>query len=81
MEITRQLKPKGIVVIPKDIRESIRLKDADMITFSVKGDEIIIRKKQDPQEWLKSFLKYRKKGKGLTLQDMKGYEEESYDLP
>jgi len=43
--------------------------------------EIIIRKQQNPEEWLKSFLKYRKKGKSMTLKDIKRYEEESYDLP
>ena len=81
MEITRQLKPKGVVVIPKDIREGIRLKEADMITFSIKGDEIIIKKKQNPEEWLKSFLKYRKKGKSLTHEELDSIYEESYDLP
>ena len=81
MELTRQLKPKGIVVIPKDIREGMKLKERDMITFSMRGDEIIIKKKQNAEEWLKSFLKYRKKGKGLTLKELKRYEEESYDLP
>ena len=79
MEITREVKPKGIVVIPKDVREAIKLKERDKISFSVRGDEIIIRK-QDPEKWLQEFLKYRKKGKGLTLKELKKIEEESYDL-
>ena len=81
MELTRQLKPKGIVVIPKDIRESMKLKERDMITFSMRGDEIIIKKKQNAEEWLKSFLKYRKKGKSYTPEELDAIYEESYDLP
>ncbi len=81
MELIRELKPKGIVVIPKDIREQMRIKDRDKIALSVRDGEIIIRKQQNPEEWLKSFLKYRKKGKSMTLKDIKRYEEESYDLP
>ncbi len=81
MELIREMKPKGIIVIPKDIREQMRIKDRDKVALSVRDGEIIIRKQQNPEEWLKSFLKYRKKGKSMTLKDIKRYEEESYDLP
>jgi len=81
MEITREMKAKGIIVIPKDVRDNIKLKEKDKIIFSVRDNEIIIKKQQDPKEWLKEFLKYRKRGKGLTLKELKKIEDESYDLP
>ena len=81
MELIRELKPKGIIVIPKDIRKTMKIKERDELSFSVRGNEIIIKKRQNTEEWLKSFLKYKKKGKEFTLQDIKRYEEESYDLP
>ena len=77
----RELKPKGVFVIPKDIREQAKIKEGEKLGVSVKDGDIIIRKQQNSEEWLRSFLKYRKKGKGLTLKDIKRYEEESYDLP
>lgn len=81
MEIIRQLKPKGIIVIPKDVRKQINLEEGDSISFKTEGDKIIIeKKKKDIKEFMKHFLRYQKKGKSPTLNELKRIEEESYDL-
>jgi len=81
MEIIRQLKHKGIVVIPQDIRKQIKLQEGDSLSFKTEGDKIIIeKKKQDVAEFLRHFLRYRKKGKSMTLEELRKIEEESYDL-
>ena len=80
MELIRELKPKGIVIIPKDIREQAKFRERDKLAIRVHNGEVIIRKQQDPKEWLKSVLKYRKKGKEMTLEELKKIEDESYDL-
>ena len=82
MEIIRQLKPKGIIVIPRDIRKQIKLEEGDAISFTTEGERIIIEKKQqDIAAFLKHFLRYQKKGKSITLKELKKIEDESYDLP
>ena len=82
MELIRQLKQKGIIVIPHDIRKQVNLQEGDSISFKIEGEKIIIEKKeQDVQKFLKHFLRYRKKGKSLTLEELKKIEDESYDLP
>lgn len=82
MEIIRQLKNKGIIVIPRDIRKQIKLEDGDEISFKVEGEKIILEKKrEDVKEFLKHFLRYRKKGKSMTLEELKKIEDESYDIP
>jgi len=81
MELIRELKPKGIIVIPKDIRESVNLEVGDRLSFTVEDNRIIIeRKKRDVKAFLKEFFKYQKKGNEFTLKELKKIEEESYDL-
>lgn len=78
----RELKPKGIVVIPKDVRDNIHLEVGDFITFRTEDNKIIIEKKEkDIDAFFKEFFKYQKKGREFTLKEIKKYEEESYDLP
>ena len=82
MEIIRQLKHKGIIVIPRDIRKQVNLEEGDMISFKTESDKIIIeKKKHDVQKFLKHFLRYRQKGRSMRLRELKKIEEESYDLP
>ena len=81
MEIIRQLKPKGIIVIPRDIRRQIYLEEGDFISFKTEGEKIIIeKKKSDVKAFLKHFLRYQKNGKTMTLAELKKIEEESYDI-
>ncbi|HLC31228.1 MAG TPA: AbrB/MazE/SpoVT family DNA-binding domain-containing protein [Candidatus Nanoarchaeia archaeon] len=82
MQFERELKPKGIVIIPKDVRENLNLQEKDKILITVKDNKLIIeKKKQDGKEWLKHFLRYRLKGKSPTREELDKIFEESYDLP
>lgn len=81
MEIVREVGEKGQVVIPMDIRILLGLKKRSKIIFEVKDREVKIKPQQTGEEWLKSFLKYQKKGKSLTLRELKRIEEDGYDLP
>ncbi|MEK6898723.1 MAG: AbrB/MazE/SpoVT family DNA-binding domain-containing protein [Nanoarchaeota archaeon] len=80
MEIIRDVGEKGQVVIPIDIRILLGLKNKSKVVFEVKGNEVKIKSKKE-ENWLKQFLRYQKKGKSLTLKELKKIEEESYDLP
>jgi len=83
MELIRQLKHKGIVVIPQDIRVQANLKEGDSISFSIVDGKIIIKKyKRDDKKFLDLFFNIsRTKGKDLTLEELKKIEDENYDLP
>jgi len=61
MEIIRELKPKGVFIIPKDVRDQVQIRERDKLAVSVKGRYILIRKQEDPKEWLQKFLRFRKK--------------------
>ncbi|MEK6856138.1 MAG: AbrB/MazE/SpoVT family DNA-binding domain-containing protein [Nanoarchaeota archaeon] len=83
MELIRQLKHKGIVVIPQDIREQANLREGDSISFSIVDDNIIIKKhRKNDKKFLEMFFSVsRTKGKDITLEELKKLEDESYDLP
>jgi len=82
MIIKRQLGEKGQVVIPKDIREFLKLRQGENIIFEVKNEEITLKKEQNAKEVLNDFFTIaRTKRKDLTLKDLKKIEDESYDLP
>lgn len=42
--ITRPIDPLGRIVIPKELRKSLKLNEGDRMDFSVEGDRIIIKK-------------------------------------
>ena len=81
MEITREINEKGQVVIPIDIRRMLDLKKKSRIVFQIQDNEVKIKKELSPEMWLKSFLKYRVKGKSLTPEKIDKIYEQSYDLP
>ncbi len=82
MEIIRELKPKGIIVIPKDVRESVHLRVGDQVSFRTEENKIIIeKKKKDIDAFFKVFFRHQKKGREFTLRELKKIEGESYDLP
>lgn len=57
-----KLTKKGQVTIPKDIRNKLGLKRGDMVEFSIKDEECIIKKKKASgiDKWLGAL------GKGFT---------------
>jgi len=81
MIIKRQIGEKGQVVIPKDIREYLKLKYGSNLIFEIKGKEVTIKPEEEAKDFIKEFLKHRKKGKSITLEEIKKIEDESYDLP
>lgn len=83
MIVKRQIGEKGQIVIPKDIRKSFKLHKGVTVTVETDKDTIIIRREQDPEEFLKEFFSIarNKNKRNLTLKDLKKMEEESYDLP
>jgi len=81
MEIVREIGEKGQVVIPIDIRRMLSLKPRSKVVFKVENNEVKMQSEKNNKEWFNNFIKYRKKGKEITLKDLKKIEEESYDLP
>ena len=83
MELIRQIKPKGIVVIPVDIRKQVDLQEGDSISFKTEGKKIIIeKKKKNSNDALERFFTIsRRKGSRITLKEIREIEDESYDLP
>mgnify|MGYP001593753287 CR=1 FL=1 len=83
MIIKRQIGEKGQVVIPKDIREMLKIRSGENVIFEVKKDEVVIKseKKEDPKDFLEAFFNTIKKKKKITLEEIRKIEDESYDLP
>ena len=80
MIIKRSLGEKGQVVIPKDIREFLRLKMGSTIIFEIRNDAVVL-KPEEKEDALDKFLTVsRKKGSKITLKEIKELEDESYDL-
>jgi AbrB family looped-hinge helix DNA binding protein len=80
MEIIREVGEKGQVVIPVDIRRMLKLKSGSRVVFEVKDNEVKLKQEQSAEKWLKDYLKYRKKGKEISLEELKKIQDESYDL-
>ena len=77
MIIKRKVGPKGQVVIPKDIRDLLKIKPGSEIIIEIKKNEIIIRPAENEDEFLKKFFKTSKK---LTEKiDIKKQLEEHYE--
>jgi len=78
MIIRREIGEKGQVVIPKDIREFLDLKTREKVVFEIRGNEIILKKEQNPEEFLKDFLNVPKLKKKMTIKKLKKVYEEQY---
>lgn len=81
MRFVREIGEKGQVVIPKDIRELLGVRPKQKIVFEIENAEVKIKPEDNVDKFLKEFFKYKKKGRSLTLKDLKKLEDESYDLP
>ena len=78
MIIKRAIGEKGQVVIPKDIREHLGLDIGVNIVFEVKGNEVILRKEENAEEFLKDFLNVPKLKRKINVKELKKIYEEQY---
>lgn len=76
----RKLGAKGQVVIPKEIREKLRLNEGATLTFEVSGKTILVTTEPSPEEFVERFLSV--KGKKLRkLVDWKSDLDDEYKVP
>ncbi|MHA1232008.1 MAG: AbrB/MazE/SpoVT family DNA-binding domain-containing protein [Candidatus Helarchaeota archaeon] len=61
MIIERKLGPKGQIVIPKVIRDMLGVKPGDVIYLEIRNNEVIIKQKPSPEDFLEKFYKTSKK--------------------
>jgi len=81
MIIKRPLGEKGQVVIPKDIRKLLGLQNGKSeVVFEIRDNKVTITPNKS-EDFIKEFLKHRRKRKEITLEELKKIEDESYDLP
>jgi len=81
MIIKRPLGEKGQVVIPKDIREMLKIRSGENVVFEIENNEVKLKKEEDAKKFLEEFFTIIKKKKNITLEELKKIEDESYDLP
>jgi len=80
MIIKREIGEKGQVVIPKDIRNFLGLEKGEKVVFEVKDREVILKKEQDVEEFLKDFLNIPEKlRKPITMKEIKNIILSQYD--
>ena len=61
---------KGQVTVPKSIRQALKLKAGDRVTFVADGDKAIMISMKDDFLSLKGILKKRPKGKPMSVKEM-----------
>lgn len=79
MIIRREIGEKGQVVIPKDIRDFLGLKEREKIVFEVKDNEVVLKKEKDALEIFEDFFNTPKIKRGKkTIKEMilEQYDEE-----
>jgi len=76
----RKLGSKGQVVIPKELRERLGLREGTNLIFELSGDAFSVRPEPSPEEIVERFLSV--KGKKLRkLVDWKSILDEEYKGP
>ena len=82
--IKRKLGEKGQVVIPKDVRKYLGLKEGSEVVFEVRHGEVLLKPDTvDPKKIVEDFCNIVPKGKRIRLSSkkIKKILEEQYDLP
>mgnify|MGYP002331839052 CR=1 FL=1 len=52
---------KGLVTIPKEIREKFGLKEGEKVVFEIRGDEIIIKPEKTGRDYVEELISIVKK--------------------
>lgn len=79
MIIKREIGEKGQIVIPKDIREHLGLNIGVNIIFEVRDNEVVIKKEEDAETFLKDFLNVPKIKRKIDVKELKKIYEEQYE--
>ncbi len=61
---------KGQVTVPKNIRQALKLKAGDRVTFVADGDKAIMISMKSDFFSLKGILEKYRKGKSMSVRDM-----------
>lgn len=84
--LTRRIDDLGRIVIPKEIRESLNIKDGDLLDIGTQGHEITIRKHypldnvDDYFDDLKVFLSLAAANSGVSEEKCKKLDDKIYEL-
>jgi len=76
----RKLGSKGQVVIPREVREKLGLREGEDLAFEVSGNTILVRREPSPEEIVERFLSVKGR-KRLKLMDWKSVIDEEYKVP
>lgn len=79
MIVKRQLGEKGQVVIPKDVRQMLGLKEREQVVFEIKDNEVKIKAEQNAEEFIEDFFNTPKLKKKLSSKELKKIILEQYD--
>ena len=61
MIIRRKVGPKGQIVIPKIVRESLGIQPGDEVLMEIREKELLIRPMVDPESFVEDFCSIAKK--------------------
>lgn len=70
---------KGRIVLPKEFREALSVKEGDELAITLKGNKVVIEKSEDPFKVLEEILgdltfdrELRKAAEGEALNEVEG---------
>jgi len=79
MIIRRIIGEKGQVVIPRDIREMMGLREGGEVVFEISGEGVKIRAENNAEEIVEEFFNTPKLKKKLSARELKSIIYEQYD--
>ena len=79
MIIRREIGEKGQVVIPKDIRDMLKIRAGQEIIFEVVNNDVKLFSSSNPEETVEEFLSGQKLKKKLSSRQLKDIMLEQYN--